>query len=145
VVRLSSIRGGKRGLLAFRRSTTGATLAEYAIMLFLITVVAAVGVRLLGVGVARKFGAADKGLQGQAPTASSAQAAGSASAAANASKATVDINKDPTAAGGGGNSDKGNSEQGGLPFLVKFALIALGVIGAAAAFLAMWKGRPQGG
>jgi Flp pilus assembly pilin Flp len=143
-------------MVAFRRNTTGATVAEYAIMLFFIIVIAVVGVRVLGLSLQRKFGAADKHMTGQAQTSSAgaqgdnAQAASSAAAAANGdkeradkAKATQDINKDPTAAGGGARSDDGDSQQGGLPFLVKFALLALAIIGFAAAFLAMSKGKPQ--
>jgi hypothetical protein len=150
VVRLSSMLGRKGKTVSFRRCTAGTTLAEYAIMLFLIIVICAVGVKVLGMTIEKRVGAANKHMSGQAQTSSAgaqsgenAQAANSAAAAANAdkSKATVDVNKDPTA----GKGDAGDNQSGGLPFLVRFALIALGVIGAAAAFLAMSKGKPSGG
>ena len=155
MVRLSSIRRGNRGRLAFRRNTAGATVAEYAIMLFFIVVIAVAGVRVLGFSLQRKFGAADKHMSGQAQTSGAtaqdnAQAASSAAAAANGDKnrtdkarATADLNKDPTAAGGGAPGTEVDTEQGNLPFLVKFALLALAIIGFAAAFLAMSKGKPQ--
>jgi Flp pilus assembly pilin Flp len=140
-----------------RRDTRGTTIAEYALLLFVVLVVCAVGLKVLGITLERKVGAANKHMSGQGEPASTAQAAkegdnaagsGAAAAAGGGNKAATSssdsINKDPSVAGGG----RGESEApggGNVPAIARFALIALGVIGAAAAFFAMAKGKPAGG
>jgi hypothetical protein len=134
----------------FYKNTRGATLAEYAIMLFIVLCVCAIGFRVLGVTLEKKVGQANKHMthqEGQSAsagdnTASSAAAAAGGTAAPKAGSS--DIGKDPTATGGGSESRDGGDEQQGssLPMIARFALLALGVIGAAAAFLAISKGKP---
>jgi len=140
------------------RDTRGTTIVEYAIMLFLVLVVCAVGFKVLGMMVERKVGQANKHMQGQGEQAnqsgassgesSSGASAGAGAASggkATASNTTDNLNKDPTSTtttGGGGGEGESSSS---FPMMAKFALIALGVIGAAAAFFAIAKGKPAGG
>jgi len=140
-----------------RRDTRGTTIVEYAIMLFLVLVVCAVGFKVLGMMVERKVGQANKHMQGQGEQAnaqsgqsSGESTSGASAGAASGGKATAtntseNLNKDPTSTasttGGGGDGES----SGGFPLMAKFALIALGVIGAAAAFFAIAKGKPAGG
>jgi len=140
-----------------RRDTRGTTIVEYAIMLFLVLVVCAVGFKVLGMMVERKVGQANEHMQGQGEQAnaqsgqsSGESTSGASAGAASGGKATAtntseNLNKDPTSTasttGGGGDGES----SGGFPLMAKFALIALGVIGAAAAFVAIAKGKPAGG
>jgi hypothetical protein len=170
-VSLSSIFGGLRlrrsplSRIASRRGrpgapgvtdTRGTTIAEYAVLLFMILVIGAIAVKVLGMTIEKKVGQANKHMTGQGGQTSSAggssdnapaSTAGASGAGAGAKPSTTsgDVGKDPTAAGGGGEGKDDDSQQGGLPIIVKFALIALGVIGAAAAFFAMSKNKPAGG
>jgi Flp pilus assembly pilin Flp len=131
-----------------RRNTRGATLAEYAIMLFLILVIAAIGFKVLGVTLEKKVGQANKHMthqEGQTASADNASSAGGSAAAAPSVKpGSSEISKDPTATGGGEGSARDGSEEkeSSLPMIARFALLALGVIGAAAAFFAISKGKP---
>jgi hypothetical protein len=135
----------------FLSNTRGATLAEYAIMLFIVLCVAAIGFRVLGVTLEKKVGQANKHMthqEGQTASAGDTTATSAAAAAGGGTAApkpgSSDIGKDPTATGGGSESRDGGDEQQGssLPMIARFALLALGVIGAAAAFLAISKGKP---
>jgi len=147
----SSYRGpGRRRALRDRRGTT---IVEYALILFVVLVVGAVAVKVLGITLERKVGAANKHMAGQgepAPTgqtAENAQNGAGGGGAGNGSKTNAsnadNINKDPTVAGSG-DGDKEVASTGELPLIARFALIALGVIGAAAAFFAMSKSKPGG-
>jgi Flp pilus assembly pilin Flp len=148
--RLSS--AARKGKL--RRDTRGTTIVEYALLLFVVLVVCAVGLKVLGMTLAHKFGSADKHMAGQGESTSSAQGSGGDNASSSggaaaagggakaAAKSSDGINKDPTNAAGGGDGE--TPSQGGLPLIVRFALIALGVVGAAAAFFAIAKGKPAG-
>jgi hypothetical protein len=137
----------------WRRDTRGTTIVEYAIVLFVLLVIGAIALRVLGMTMEKKVGEANKHLSGQASQTSgennapASTATGAAAAAAAAEKAKgggQNINNDPTAQGGGNVEKPEEVPQGGAPFIVRFALIALGVIGAAAAFFAISKGKPAG-
>ncbi len=134
------------------RDTRGTTIAEYAIMLFLILVVCAVAIKVLGIGLEKKFSSANKHVAGQGEQTSSASAGnsggaqgGNAAAAGSAKAASGDtMGRDPTASAASQTGDD-EGQQGGLPLVVRFALLALGVIGAAAAFFAIAKGNKTAG
>lgn len=122
-----------------RRDTRGTTMVEYGIMLFLVLVVCAVGLKLLGISLQHKFGQANNSVAGQTESAGASQQAnyggkGVASAAPSAAPPPSDINKDPTDTTAAGGKETASS---GLPMIARFALLALGVIGTAAAFFAM--------
>jgi Flp pilus assembly pilin Flp len=127
------------------RDTRGTTIVEYGLLLFVVLVICAVGLKVLGITLQHKFGAADKHMagQGEQATASAGQAANAAGAASAAPKPDA-IHKDPTNATAGGAGENEAQNTGGLPLVARFALVALGVIGAAAAFFAIAKNKPAG-
>jgi Flp pilus assembly pilin Flp len=132
---------GARGIV---RDTRGATVTEYAIILFLVAVVAASGFRLFGQKLQGGVGKAGSNLETQNDSRPSAPQGG-AGGGASSSGATASAG----AGGGGGAADTtavyggprtATTPQEGTPF-GKFAMIALGIIGAAAAFFAAMKGK----
>jgi Flp pilus assembly pilin Flp len=124
-----------------RRDTRGTTMVEYGLLLFVVLVICAVGLKVLGITLQHKFGQAEKGVAGQAEPANAGAAqsnyggTGVASAAPSAAARPADINKDPTSVTAGGGEHEAPTS--GLPMIARFALLALGVIGTVAAFFAM--------
>jgi Flp pilus assembly pilin Flp len=123
-------------------------MVEYGLLLFVILVIVAVALKILGITLQHKFGQAEKHVAGQGEQTAAAggpdnpnygnTSAAAASASARAAASKEKYAADPTATGG----DK-EEQPSGLPLVARFALIALGVIGAAAAFFAM-KGNKGG-
>jgi hypothetical protein len=123
-------------------------MVEYGLLLFVVLVICAVALKILGITLQHKFGAAEKNVAGQGETTASGDqpnygntAAAAASASARAAAAKDKVSVDPTATSG----EKEEPASGGLPLVARFALIALGVIGAAAAFFAIAKGNKPAG
>jgi Flp pilus assembly pilin Flp len=119
---------------ALLRDQRGASLTEYALILFVVAVVCAIGFKALGHSLGSGMNAAGGHLQNQ----NQSQPAPQGSEAANAA---------PAPAGGGDTSTFGGAraaaskEKEGPSSLSKFAMIALGIIGAGAAFFAAMKGK----
>ncbi len=132
-----------------RRDTRGTTMVEYGLLLFVVLVICAVGLKVLGITLQRKFSQADQHMagNGQAQTTSSGAPAaqgdpnyggtGVAKPGDPARPPPDAVHKDPTAATGGGGGDGATAAGGGLPAVARFALLALGVLGTVAAFFAM--------
>lgn len=134
-----------------RRDTRGTTMVEYGLLLFVVLVICAVGLKVLGITLQRKFGQADQHMagNGQGQTTSSGAPAtpnnsdpnfggkGVAKQGEAARPPPDAIHKDPTNSTGGGGGDTGNAGPQGLPAIARFALLALGVLGTVAAFFAM--------
>jgi Flp pilus assembly pilin Flp len=117
-------------------------MVEYGLLLFVVLVVCAVGIKVLGITLQHKFKQANNSVAGQPETANAGQqpnygGTGVASASPSAPPRATDINKDPTNTTGGG--EKEGQTASGLPMIARFALLALGVIGTVAAFFAMKK------
>jgi Flp pilus assembly pilin Flp len=126
-----------------RRDTRGATITEYAIILFLVAVVGALAFRFLGDKLSGGVGKAGSNLDSPAPAA--AQADSSGTAGGGGGLTTSHGANGGTAGGGDPNASYGGprtaaTPQEGTPF-AKFAMIALGIIGAGAAFFAAMKGK----
>jgi hypothetical protein len=125
-------------------------MVEYGLLLFVILVIVAVALKILGITLQHKFGAAEKHVAGQGEQAAAPggadnpnygnTAAAAASASARAAAAKEKYAADPTSTTG----EKEEQSSGGLSLVARFALLALGVIGAAAAFFAM-KGNKGAG
>jgi Flp pilus assembly pilin Flp len=126
-----------------RRDTRGTTMVEYGLLLFVVLVVCAVGIKVLGITLQHKFKQANNSVAGQPESANAGQpnygGTGVASASPSAPPRATDINKDPTNTTGGGPGEKEAQAASGLPMIARFALLALGVIGTVAAFFAMKK------
>jgi Flp pilus assembly pilin Flp len=128
-----------------RRDTRGTTMVEYGLLLFVVLVVCAVGIKVLGITLQHKFKQANNSVAGQPEPAAAGQqqpnygGTGVASASPSAPPRATDTNKDPTSTTGGGPGEKEGQVASGLPMIARFALLALGVIGTVAAFFAMKK------
>jgi Flp pilus assembly pilin Flp len=134
-----------RARLATRRSKRGATITEYALLLTLLLVVAVGGYKFLGKSAGDAgFNRTDKVLKNGAPPPppppppAAAEGAGGGAAAGGAGGAAS--TQDSTF---GGPRGKVTHAEEGSPF-VKFALIALGIIGLGATFFALSKGKHAG-
>jgi len=126
-----------------RRSNRGATITEYAIILFVVAVVVAGGFRVFGAKLQGGVGAAGNDLEASSEgTAGGGQAGGGGAGGG----LTTSHGAGATAGGGGDTSTSYGGARvpitptEGTPF-AKFAMIALGIIGAAAAFFAAMKGK----
>jgi len=124
-----------------RWGNLGATVTEYALILFVVAVVGALGFRFFGQKLERGVGKAGSNLDSPTPT-TQADSSGAGGGGGNGNLTTTH------GAGGGGGGDPTQTygprtptvAQEGTPF-AKFAMIALGVIGAGAAFFALMKGK----
>ncbi len=131
----------------FLRDTRGATVTEYAIILFLVAVVAASGFRVFGSKLQNGMGRAKGNLEVQGDTTAQTTPAGGGGGGGGA------------AAGGGGGGNAGvnaahptRTQEGfggpreqitareGSSF-PKFAMVAIGIIVAVAAFVAAMKAK----
>jgi Flp pilus assembly pilin Flp len=120
--------------------TRGATLTEYALIIFMVTVAGAVGFRVFGAKISGGVGKAGSGLESSKDTArAGSQGGGSSSAASSAGGAEASSTGTEESASYGG-ARTATTEKEGTPY-AKFAMIALGVVGAAAAFFAAVKGK----
>ena len=116
-------------------------MTEYAIILFLVMVVAGTGFRLFGEKLGMGVGKAGANLDTPTDTRPPAEAQGGAGASSSGvatSHGAGGGGGDPTAAYGGPRT--ATTAQEGTPF-AKFAMIALGIIGAGVAFFAAMKGK----
>jgi Flp pilus assembly pilin Flp len=127
------------------RDDRGATITEYAIILFLVAVVAATGFRFLGDklsnGMNKAGGhlAAQNDSTAQAGAAATAGGAGTAGAKGGAGADAPAVKTGPDQAGfGGPRVAEAPKEESNLG---KFAMIALGIIGCGATFFAIMKGK----
>jgi Flp pilus assembly pilin Flp len=129
--------------VARRRASRGATITEYAIILFVVAVVGALGFRFFGQKLGGDMGKAGANLD--SPTQTTAQADSNGAGGESNGNLTTSHG----ANGGGGGGDPTSSYGGprtpttapeGTSF-AKFAMIALGIIGAGAAFFAAMKGK----
>jgi Flp pilus assembly pilin Flp len=131
-----------RATRRFVRDTRGATITEYAIMLFLIVVACAVGFRVLGYKMQSSMTKAGQNLDtssaatGAPPAAGVGGAGGPGGAASAAPEAKL-----------GGTDAFGGPRVAEPPkpesHLGKFAMLALGIIGCGAAFFSFMKGREK--
>jgi Flp pilus assembly pilin Flp len=136
--RSSSIaRLGRESFFArLRRDRRGTTIVEYGIMLFLIIVVAAIGFKVLGLSIQKKFGAADQHMSGQGGPGQAAGSGANGPSAGNGARAasgSSDYARDPTTGG-----DVASSASN-LPAVARLALVAVGIIGGALVFFAISK------
>ena len=133
-----------RRSLSLRRGRRGATIAEYTIILFVVAVVAAVSFKIFGSKLEKGMGKTGSNFEhsseatGQAAPQGGGAAGGSPSAAAAAGAA----GKDKTDDYGGAREKPVPKEESSL--FAKLAMIALGIVGVAAAFFAMMKGKHAG-
>jgi Flp pilus assembly pilin Flp len=124
-----------------RRGTRGATVTEYALILFVVAVVGALGFRFFGQKLEGGVGKAGSNLDSPTPT-TATDSNGAGGGAGNGNITTTH----GAGAGGGGDPTQAYgprtraTAQEGTPF-AKFAMIALGIIGAGAAFFALMKGK----
>jgi hypothetical protein len=117
-------------------------MVEYGLLLFVILVIVAVALKILGITLQHKFGQAERHVAGQGEQAAAAGGPdnpnyGNTSAAAASASARAAAAKEKYAADPSSNTGTEDQSGGGLSLVARFALIALGVIGAAAAFFAM--------
>jgi Flp pilus assembly pilin Flp len=126
------------------RDSGGATITEYAIILFLVAVVAATGFRFLGDKLSGGMNKAGGHLvaQNDTPTQAAPAPAGGGGApgakgGAAAEPAPVKTSPDQAAFGGPRVAEAPKEES----HLGKFAMIALGIIGCGAVFFAIMKGK----
>jgi len=137
-MRLRTHRGARR----FRPGGRGATITEYAIILFVVAVVAGAGFRFFGKKLEGGVGAAGSNLETQSPSSAATDTAGGAGGGVTTTHgagAGAGGGSDPSAGFGGPRAPL-TATEGGSSF-AKFAMIALGIIGAAAAFFAAMKGK----
>lgn len=126
---------------ARRRASLGATVTEYALILFVVAVVGALGFRFFGQKLEGGVGKAGSNLDSPTPT-TQADSSGAGGGGGNGNITTTH----GAGAGGGGDPTQAygprtpTTAQEGTPF-AKFAMIALGIIGAGAAFFAAMKGK----
>ena len=130
-----------RAGLGFRRDTRGATMTEYALILVVVAVVCAIGFKVFGQTLSSGMGQAGGHLdQSSSQSEPPAAQAGGASSAAPVAETRGASQADPGSSFGGPRQAT-VAQTGGSSSLSKFAMIALGVIGAAAAFFAIMKGK----
>jgi Flp pilus assembly pilin Flp len=125
-----------------RRHTRGATVTEYAIIIFVVAVVGALGFRFFGQklegGVGKAGSNLDSPTQSTAGNDSNGAGGAGGSGGITTSHGANSGSSDPNAGFGGARTP--TVEKEGTPF-AKFAMIALGIIGAGAAFFAAMKGK----
>ncbi len=128
----------------FLRDTRGATITEYALMLFLVVVVAATAFRFLGATIARGVSGAmahfTTSHEAGKPTDVANVKANAAAAASAAAAQPAVANTQPGF--GGPRAAEATREESSLG---KFALLALGVVGCGAVFFVAMKGKNAGG
>jgi Flp pilus assembly pilin Flp len=122
----------------------GTTVAEYAIILFFIAVVGATAFRIFGPALEKGMGRTgsnfDRSSDGTGQAAP--QGAGAAGGAASATHVAAGRGKDTTDGYGGAREKTVPPEESS--WFGKLAMIALGVVGGAAAVFAMIKGKHAG-
>jgi len=125
----------------------GATITEYALMIFLVAVVAAGGFRVFGSSVGGGVTTAENNLKSTDPPpkvgdngsgAGEAEHGGTTLRTSHGARAGGDEGARAAETFGGPRSRAQPKEESQF---AKFAMIALGVIGAAAAFFAAMKGK----
>jgi Flp pilus assembly pilin Flp len=122
------------------RSIRGATLTEYALIIFMVTVAGAVGFRVFGAKISGGVSKAGSGLESSKETARAGSQGGAGSSAASSSGGAAASSTGTEEAATYGGARTATTEKEGTPY-AKFAMIALGVVGAAAAFFAAVKGK----
>ena len=111
-------------------------MAEYALILFAVFVVCAAGFRVVGYIIERKTGVAAEELDNKGGQATAAQAkpAGSSSTASR-----VESYDGPAASAK--SSSPAAQQAAQTSTVARFALVALGILGAAAVFFAIMRGK----